>query len=63
MLDRFVRLCEIASPTGSEREVADAVVAELRELGFRVERVTARMLNSEPYAVVARIARWLATSG
>jgi tripeptide aminopeptidase len=33
MLDRFVRLCEIPSPTGEERAVADAVLAELRELG------------------------------
>ena len=33
MHDRFVRLCEIASPTGDERAVADAVSAELRELG------------------------------
>jgi tripeptide aminopeptidase len=33
MLDRFARLCEIASPTGAERAVADAVLAELRELG------------------------------
>jgi tripeptide aminopeptidase len=33
MLDRFVRLCEIPSPTGEEREVADAVLDELRELG------------------------------
>jgi tripeptide aminopeptidase len=31
--ERFVRLCEIASPTGQERAVADAVLAELRELG------------------------------
>jgi tripeptide aminopeptidase len=31
ILDRFVRLCEIASPTGQEREVADAVLDELRE--------------------------------
>jgi tripeptide aminopeptidase len=37
MLDRFVRLCELASPTGSERAVADAVLAELRELGIDVE--------------------------
>ena len=36
MLDRFVRLCEIASPTGYERAVADAVLAELRELGVDV---------------------------
>jgi tripeptide aminopeptidase len=33
MLDRFARLCEIASPTGEEREVADAVLDELRGLG------------------------------
>jgi tripeptide aminopeptidase len=33
LLDRFVRLCEIPSATGSERAVADAVLAELRELG------------------------------
>jgi tripeptide aminopeptidase len=33
MLDRFARLCEIASPTGSERAVTDAVLAELREFG------------------------------
>src|SRR5262245_49329881 len=36
MLDRFVRLCEIASPTGEERAVADALLAELRELGVEV---------------------------
>ena len=32
LLDRFARLCEIPSPTGDERAVADAVAAELREL-------------------------------
>jgi tripeptide aminopeptidase len=37
MLDRFVRLCEVASPTGKERAVADAVAAELREAGVEVE--------------------------
>jgi tripeptide aminopeptidase len=36
VLDRFVRLCEIASPTGSERAVADDVLRELRELGIEV---------------------------
>src|ERR687897_2643810 len=36
MLDRFVRLCEISSPTGEERAVADAVAGELRELGVEV---------------------------
>jgi tripeptide aminopeptidase len=33
MLDRFVRLCEISSPTGDERAAADAVLAELGDLG------------------------------
>jgi tripeptide aminopeptidase len=33
MLERFVRLCEISSPTGDERAAADAVLADLRELG------------------------------
>jgi tripeptide aminopeptidase len=37
LLDRFVRLCEIPSPTGSERAVADAVLEELRSLGVEVE--------------------------
>jgi fluoroacetyl-CoA thioesterase len=36
MLERFVRLCEIASPTGEERAVADAVLGELRALGVDV---------------------------
>ena len=36
MLERFVRLCETPSPTGDERTVADAVLAELRELGVGV---------------------------
>lgn len=34
--DRFVRLCEIPSPTGDERAVADDVLAELRGLGVDV---------------------------
>ncbi len=37
MLDRFARLCEIASPTGEERAVADAVLEELRIMGVEVE--------------------------
>ena len=36
LLDRFVRLCEIPSPTGAERAVADDVLGELRELGVEV---------------------------
>ena len=35
--DTFIRLCEIRSPTGEEREVADTVIAELRSLGLEVE--------------------------
>jgi tripeptide aminopeptidase len=36
MFDRFARLCEIASPSGSERAAADEVFRELRELGVEV---------------------------
>ena len=36
MHETFVRLCEIRSPTGEEREVADSVAAELRALGLEV---------------------------
>jgi tripeptide aminopeptidase len=36
LLDLFVRLCGIASPTGSEREIADTVKAYLGELGLAV---------------------------
>ena len=35
--ERFARLCEVPSPTGSEREVADTVAAELGALGIEVE--------------------------
>jgi tripeptide aminopeptidase len=34
MYETFVRLCEIRSPTGEEREVADTILAELRALGL-----------------------------
>jgi tripeptide aminopeptidase len=36
LLADFVRLCEIPSPSWSERAVADAVTADLRELGLEV---------------------------
>lgn len=39
--DRFVELCEIGSPTGSERAIADRVTAELRGLGLEVSEDTA----------------------
>jgi len=35
--ETFVRLCEIRSPTGEEREVADTILAELRALGLEAE--------------------------
>ena len=34
--ETFVRLCEIRSPTGEEREVADTLIAELKALGLEV---------------------------
>ena len=34
--ERFVRLCEIRSPTGEEREVVDTIAAELRAMGLEV---------------------------
>ncbi|MFN8164025.1 MAG: M20/M25/M40 family metallo-hydrolase [Solirubrobacterales bacterium] len=36
LYETFMRLCEIRSPTGEEREVADTLAAELRALGLEV---------------------------
>jgi len=36
LFETFTRLCEIRSPTGEEREIADSLAAELRALGFEV---------------------------
>jgi tripeptide aminopeptidase len=36
LYERFVRLCEIRSPTGEEREVVDTIAAELGALGLEV---------------------------
>src|SRR6476660_9548783 len=36
LYETFTRLCEIRSPTGEEREVADTAAAELRALGLEV---------------------------
>ncbi len=36
LFDTFTRLCEIRSPTGEEREIADTLAAELRALGYEV---------------------------
>ena len=37
LLDDFVRLCEIESPSRREREIAEAVRTELAQLGLEVE--------------------------
>ncbi len=37
LFETFIRLCEIRSPTGEEREIADTLAAELRALGLEVE--------------------------
>src|SRR4051812_2445687 len=65
MLDRFARLCEIASPTGEEREVADAVLDELRGLGIDVaEDAAATPARAGAGNLIARVPgrsdRWVA---
>ena len=64
MLDRFVRLCEIASPTGEEREVADAVLDELRRFAVDVnEDGSATPARAGAGNLIARVPgrgdRWL----
>jgi tripeptide aminopeptidase len=57
MLERFVRLCEIASPTGSERAVADAVLGELRAHGVEAaEDDSAVAARAGAGNVIARVA-------
>jgi tripeptide aminopeptidase len=52
----FVRLCEIESPSGSERAMADAVLAELRAAGLEPhEDATAAETGAGAGNVVARI--------
>jgi tripeptide aminopeptidase len=64
--DRFVRLCEIASPTGEERAVADAVAAELEGLGVEfIEDDSAERAEAGAGNLIARIPgrdsdRWIA---
>jgi tripeptide aminopeptidase len=56
LLDDFVRLCEIESPSKRERIVADAVRAELEQLGLEVqEDDTAQDTGSEAGNLLARI--------
>jgi tripeptide aminopeptidase len=63
--DRFVRLCEIASPTGDERAVADALLGELRALGVDVaEDAAAAPARAGAGNLIARVPgadeRWIA---
>ena len=63
--ERFVRLCETPSPTGSERAVADDVLAELRGLGVEVaEDDAAGPARAGSGNVIARVPgtgdRWVA---
>lgn len=52
----FIRLCEIESPSGREREMAHAVTADLRALGLEVlEDDTAEETGSDAGNVLARI--------
>ena len=46
LLADFVRYCQIESPSGREREVADALTADLRGLGLEVEEDEAGNLLS-----------------
>jgi tripeptide aminopeptidase len=56
LLEQFVRLCEIESPSKRERPVADAVRAELEQLGLEVEEDdTAQDTGSETGNLLARI--------
>ena len=56
LLDRFVRLCEVPSPTGSERAIADAVLAELSGLRVDVsEDGAAQEARASAGNVIARI--------
>jgi len=56
LLADFTRLCEIESPSGHERPVADAVLAELREMGLEVdEDDTGPLTGSDAGNLFARV--------
>jgi len=56
MVDEFVRLCEVESPSRSERGMADAVAAELREIGLDpAEDETGAETGSDAGNVFARM--------
>jgi tripeptide aminopeptidase len=56
LLADFIRLCEIESPSQSERKAADAVRADLEQLGLQVEEDdTASETGSDTGNLLARI--------
>jgi tripeptide aminopeptidase len=56
MVDEFVRLCEIESPSRRERPAVDAVAAELRSLGLELqEDASGSETGSDAGNLVARI--------
>jgi tripeptide aminopeptidase len=56
MLEDFVRLCEIESPSRRERRAVDAVAADLRSMGLEPhEDDTARETGSDSGNLIARI--------
>jgi tripeptide aminopeptidase len=56
LLDDFIRLCEIESPSQSERAVAHAVKADLEQLGLQVEEDgTGEETGSDSGNLLARI--------
>ena len=56
LLDDFVRLCEIESPSRRERRVADAVTAELSAVGLEVqEDQSERATGSDAGNLLARL--------
>jgi tripeptide aminopeptidase len=62
--ERFIRYCEIRSPTGEEREIADTLAAELRAMGLEVgEDDAAEVAKAGAGNLLARSAgsgdRWL----
>jgi tripeptide aminopeptidase len=57
LLAEFIRFCEIESPSGRERGVADALIEELRGLGAKVEEDdTGARTGSDAGNVLARVA-------
>jgi tripeptide aminopeptidase len=54
--ERFVRYCEIRSPTGEEREIADTLAAELRAMGLEVTEDDAAKAEAGAGNLIARSA-------